>query len=42
MTDGYVVNKHGDRFRPQDLGQRGTPYKWPNFMAKKDGGDPNY
>ena len=20
MTDGYVVNDHGDGFRPQDLG----------------------
>ena len=32
MTDGYVVNNHGDRFRPQDLGL------WDPFqMAVKNG-----
>ena len=27
---------------PQDLGQRGTPSKWPNFMAYKWGVHPNH
>ena len=34
---GYVANNHGDRFSPQKIGQRGTPSKWPIYMAYKWG-----
>ena len=37
MTDRYVVNNHGDRFRPLRIGWLGTPSKWPNFMAYRWG-----
>ena len=37
-----MVNNHGDRFRPQDLGLKTTPSKWPNSMISVNGGDPNY
>ena len=37
---GYVVSKHGDRFRPLKGGC--SPSKWPNFMTAINGGDPNY
>ena len=34
---GYVVNNHGDRFRPLRIELWDPGPKWPNFMAYKWG-----
>ena len=39
-TDGYVVNNHGDRFRPLRIGLFFTPSKFPKWLI--NGADPNH
>ena len=39
---GYVVNNHGDRFRPLRIGQRGTPDPNGRTSWLINGGDPNH
>ena len=40
MTDGYVVNNHGDRFRP--LTGATFPFHMTVSWDPINGGDPNY
>ena len=40
MTDGYVVNNHGDRFRPPTGATWDPFHSWPLKMACKWGAHP--